>query len=70
MKMSFVYFHCCRVTGKISNFWAYYLHMKSDVTSLMSVNIMFSAYKSILFLLSIGTSIGGMMLLHFLTLGL
>lgn len=67
--MSFVYFHCCRVTGKISNFLAYYLHMKSDVTSLMSVYIMFSAYKLILFLLSIGTSIGGNDVVAFFDVG-
>lgn len=47
---------------------AYYLHMKSDVTSLISVNII-SAYKLILFLLSIGTSIGGNDVVAFFDVG-
>lgn len=59
MKMLFVYFYCCCVIGKIFNFLVYYLYMKFDVMSLISVNIMFSVYKLILFLLFIGIFIGG-----------
>lgn len=43
--------------------------MTSDVKRVISVNIIFSAYKLILFLLSIGTSIGGNDVVAFFDVG-